>query len=108
MGFLKKIVKGVGKLAKFSSKVVKGVANGGILGGIAAGVTNLKGSSRTTTALKKTLTADNLYKNSLPAMQVNDTTTTTDQSKTTKMIAWIIGGIVAGWVLLKYVFKVKF
>jgi len=101
MGFLKKITKGIGKLAKFSSKVVKGVAQGGILGGVAAGVTNMKGSGRTTTALKKTLTADNLYKNSLSATPVSNVTTT-DSKSTMKMVAIGLGIIVAIFVLFKF------
>jgi hypothetical protein len=41
MGLFKKIAKGIKKLGSFTAKVVKGVSQGGILGGIGAGVSNL-------------------------------------------------------------------
>lgn len=104
MGLLKKIGKGIKKFGSFTGKVVKGVASGGLVGGGAAFVSNLGGSS--SKAQKKTFSAKDILKNSLPAVSVNVGLKDQDK-KTLKIVGYIVGGLLALWLVVKFVFKRK-
>lgn len=103
MGFLKKLGKGIGKLASFAGKVVAGVAKGGIVGGVAAGFTNLGGSSSPApapAAAQEAAFKGNVYANSLPGGVTIGTDKELQQSKMIKYLL-IALAFVAGIFLFK-------
>jgi hypothetical protein len=97
MGLFDKIGKGLKKLGSFAGKVLKGVASGGVVGGIAAGVSNLGGGSSAQKATFASSTAT--LGNTNPTINAGGATTST----MTQQQLWTRIGIVAGAVALLFV-----